>query len=1585
MNIHDIAKNQIEKTKKVYLTSPEHLFSEYNGEKENIKNYNGRQLLEMLQNADDAASEAKGDKKALIKLKGNQLIIANTGYPFSEAGLRSIFHSHLSPKQAKDNQIGKKGLGFRSILSWSDNVIIKSAGACIAFSTEFSRSVLQELLEDNAFKIHFDELNINNYTSPISTLVCPKIIVDDTLEDVNGYDTAISIELHENAIEEVKHQINNDLDSEVLLFLNNLEFITIDIDGVITTYEKDSTTPGRVRIINTGTDGRIEKEWNIKTLSGRFEDIDRPFELSVAWNDGLTECKNVMYTFFRTKVPITFKGIIHGTFELNADRNLIIKDVEKYNERLLSLLPELIAQTSEYIASTTSPVSYVPINFLNISLPSLNHLTEEKIILAKIKEAARALDIFPTIDGTFISWAQQPAFYLDEVISRHASPEVFPEMLLWSEDQFVLGIISGHFKYDLADLVEDIVETRNTVDTSQYAELVYAIHKLAAKEGKLAGKALFYDRNNMVLDFSEPIFLPDTKGELDFPKEISLQVIHSELASALLKETGQTEYSELSKTLNYFNLKQYEFPELVEILITHYGTNPTKENIIELHKQLFKIYEDYGNLEEKWSGTPIQLLGKKGNITNAGKLYLGREYGYPFNDEIYHYDKAKIAVASKKMEMDHIPAENWKKYLLWAGAATYPRLFYKKVETDYADFVMKRFNFKNPISGRHFSNYKDFKSNLNSFGQIKVVSIDDLDNILSKNSSEKILQLINNSNTIFKLLEDNKEMKGSHIYFNIAYAKKYYNIDGGQMPSFLAWKLKNTAWLDTDSGNKAKPGNCSTAAYITEEFQGLVEKPKMDLEVLGKAGITRDKLDLLLVLVGVHKTINTFPTGLLFSILLNLPAIDAGGKKTKTIYNQLTANYEEKGLDQLDKDDPDYQNYQKSGKVLCKNGEFLPYGQVYYVNDKRYGESITGQFPTIDIDRRRGKEKIRKLFAVKPLDNIQLTVTGEPGTHPLDMPFISELESFKPYVYVLRKEMDGGNEKNVIKDTRFRLVTSLELNLEKDQTNINLDIGEYEYFYDKGKRTVFICAPDNYRDIFELKDDIHICLAIAEAFAAILDVDAQRQQIRELFSKSGNVRDELLRAELDDHNLQKLNEARKVLGIINDPKLDFWSSFTKCFNRKKLNFRTGSDQELQDKLSILFPKYITAITTSFDQINYAELNDEASSEAIVSLFKEASITIEKFNTFHYPPVDLSELYKLAFKMRIEQHKDKFTAHYYIHCAADNSLKGSFVERLGQYQFLQPTVVNELAYQAAVDADFAAAILRDFKIDMDQDSVDIDITEKQQASLRSFWAGFAGSENEKTLFSQFLGENPRSTSLLYFEDQVGAIAKTFTEWMGQKKEPGKTASGTPSKRITFGTKVILYEDLNDLKKQVDIIIAKDGLKGVTTTSIKTLPQDVQRTGGTGILKSGSKPKVPKEEIGFLGEYIVYQHLLNTIENKESIKWVSDYARLCGINVFGRDGYGYDIEYIPNGGKHPRQVEVKVVGHENAFHMSSFEVQFGETNKKHHEIFLVRNLENPTAARIERISNLFDYKGKSFTNNDLFTVVNDNFIIKFKKPL
>jgi hypothetical protein len=99
-------------------------------EEEVLEEYNGRQLLELLQNIDDQDS-----KEALIKLDTSNkiLLIANTGTPFDEGGLKSLMMANLSPKKNK-KFIGNKGLGFRSLLNWVGAIYVNSLNLSFEFS-----------------------------------------------------------------------------------------------------------------------------------------------------------------------------------------------------------------------------------------------------------------------------------------------------------------------------------------------------------------------------------------------------------------------------------------------------------------------------------------------------------------------------------------------------------------------------------------------------------------------------------------------------------------------------------------------------------------------------------------------------------------------------------------------------------------------------------------------------------------------------------------------------------------------------------------------------------------------------------------------------------------------------------------------------------------------------------------------------------------------------------------------------------------------------------------------------------------------------------------------------------------------------------------------------------------------------------------------------------------------------------------------------------------------------------------------------------------------------------------------------------
>jgi S-adenosylmethionine/arginine decarboxylase-like enzyme len=555
----------------------------------------------------------------------------------------------------------------------------------------------------------------------------------------------------------------------------------------------------------------------------------------------------------------------------------------------------------------------------------------------------------------------------------------------------------------------------------------------------------------------------------------------------------------------------------------------------------------------------------------------------------------------------------------------------------------------------------------------------------------------------------------------------------------------------------------------------------------------------------------------------------------------------------------------------------------------------------------------------------------------------------------------------------------------KNGNPLAFPLNDYEHFYLKKRNIVYIKVPTHLDNINKLKDDTQFCSAIAETFSAILDVDAQRQFIRELFSKSSSGRDELIRAEIDDNNLEKLNEAKVKLGVINNPKFEFWKAYIRCFKGKTLKNIGDTDNCLLENLIKILPKFKNIIENVFSHINYDDINEDNSSELIVTLFKESGIFIKTFNEYHYPSLDISQLYKINFRKTIQENLEKFKSLYYKKCILNSKLQSEFRNVIDNFNNISHRINNEVDFDT--NADLLNIIREKYDVDISDEYELLNWDNIININQEKLWLQIDGVIDSRSLLDQFFRENITAQSLIYFDEQIVKIESIFKEWLGKNKS-AKTEEGSISKsnRISFRNQAILYDDLADLKNQVKIIIDNEGLKNVTSINIKISKSDIKTKSESEENTKNSNtriPKVPKEEIGFLGEYLVYLHLLDTIDIKDNVKWVSAYAKDCGVNQDGRDGCGYDIEYTPNGAKYPRYVEVKVVGGDDAFRISSNEVKVGERLKKHYEIFLVRNIDSSVNVKIEKIQGLFDYKGKSFTENDLFSVINDNFILKFKK--
>lgn len=101
-------KNLVEKTLAVYQADASRVIADYRAEKQYTADYDGRQILELLQNADDAETDTIYIE---INTETKTLTISNNGIPFSLSGVKSLMLANMSPKNKKE-YIGNKGLGF---------------------------------------------------------------------------------------------------------------------------------------------------------------------------------------------------------------------------------------------------------------------------------------------------------------------------------------------------------------------------------------------------------------------------------------------------------------------------------------------------------------------------------------------------------------------------------------------------------------------------------------------------------------------------------------------------------------------------------------------------------------------------------------------------------------------------------------------------------------------------------------------------------------------------------------------------------------------------------------------------------------------------------------------------------------------------------------------------------------------------------------------------------------------------------------------------------------------------------------------------------------------------------------------------------------------------------------------------------------------------------------------------------------------------------------------------------------------------------------------------------------------------------
>lgn len=434
-------------------------------EKSVVKGYQGRELLELIQNAEDECKDRQGIMK--ICLKNNILRIENSGNPFSFDGILSLMTVSYSPKDSND-YIGNKGLGFRAVLSWSDSISIFSRLLSVRFSREDATKTQNDLIEaieeERRAKYKFDDYSIPIFSTPNTDI--------EYISPSENMDTLILLECKDEAIDRIKEQLNL-INGKELLFLKNLGKIIIEPEQDIKTYfivdDKDfkGTDDDKLFykycLIETN-EKDTPYQYKVYQSTGSLPYLDeenkekiKKYIMSLAIPIDDAPSDSYLYSYFRTNVKSPFRFILNATFELTDDRKYLIDSVDEnsFNNQIVSFLPKFIIEAITHNYSGEKEASYTLLKELlidNFSFLSGNGYNFRDIYLQTLKNAK----VFPTVNNEFIDFSNTPVLY-EFPFAQILKGEEFKQLLRYTEDRQIINFYNNTLKgcrYSQKDMEE---------------------------------------------------------------------------------------------------------------------------------------------------------------------------------------------------------------------------------------------------------------------------------------------------------------------------------------------------------------------------------------------------------------------------------------------------------------------------------------------------------------------------------------------------------------------------------------------------------------------------------------------------------------------------------------------------------------------------------------------------------------------------------------------------------------------------------------------------------------------------------------------------------------------------------------------------------------------------------------------------------------------------------------------------------------------------------------------------------------------------------------------------------------------------
>lgn len=1502
-------KDLINKNIQTYQINDSRITSDYGGEVGTTKSYNGRQLLELLQNADDEDTD-----EVLIELdtKENTLTVSNNGSPFTVSGIASLMIANNSDKKSRKREIiGNKGLGFRSILNWTDKIEIIRKDITLEFSPAIAKDYFEKIVSDKERRAELKKKEPPPKGQvPFAVLAIPEL--KENKGDKFNWETSIKLHYKDDGNtketnpdqpqslvpsteESIRIQLGS-LKPEILLFLNSIKEIKYSIDGQPTIIENpDKTKEKKSQIVIN------ESKWSIKDTGNKLleKNQEKYYNIKVAWKDDLSDKDTNFFTYFPTQVPIHLPCIIHASFDLDPTRNHINNLPE--NITVLEEVVNVLCGLAENELKTPGKSDWLSYRLLTPTSNSENIFLKtnffEKLALKK-----KGLEIYPSVDGNYYS-LEKVVYYGEDFsnwVQNNGFGKSFPGLLLPNEEQLNLNKHHFPFKFSLEEfqsIIEQISPQIKTID--ERVELIRFLTESEFEDYHDNQYPLLLDTNKALIPEQTQVFTLE-RGSVDkysIPDFSKLTFIDNSLLEKLYEEFSDDIKEDKNK-------EEHRSRKLKRILdpIIYIGSNDINDVAKNLVSSLNSFIENFESTDKSISKndaidrivfslftifienesregvlpSPISLCNRAEQISKCNNLFLGNEYPsgqitesifegiYTSNDYVNGKYRGLLEV------VEGIEAATIENFLLWLGVNKHVR--FKTIDVpnehnidfDYINYVFKKLN-------KDIPKYSGFN--------FKGLEIYDVAKTVAKLSCEKLILLIHKEARIKQRLDIwNLEdpLKYSYIHWFDIYPKpSYINYQLSKFFNFEDYLIDNN---NLDFVNKISVNNSEPL------FQ--------------KYNVCERDVNQVLLLLGAKNSISEMRPDRIYEILRDYEALENEGKTTQLFYKQALNILEKKDYSPSEKQKNGLRVYAKSSDK--KKGSWLPADKVYYSNNTVLPASILKNKYILNVPKRFGEEKVKNYLGVNLFSEFELELIPNSiiVNERLTKELMEELDALRPFFLGYRlKELSGVSiQKDAASQLKSYRVFIVRAGSYKTKEDPEVFLKTNEFI--RKDNDYFLCI-DKDSTISLLKNNPLFCDAIAEILCLVCKVWDHREQFWFAIKYGTKQLEHQFETSGED---QSLIVARELLGI-STYEITFWRAI---YVLQNIQYIEGvyDEKQLEKKLN---SDLGILLNNNYNKVDFENFDNRESFEFLKWLCSVKGCTLSQIKqnlpSFH----GIKDWHTQQFSnWSFELVADFSKAVWLLLSKKDISEQSNFESIKNGYKIFIQESINELSSSNSWSFDIN---YKELLIDKLNNKYSININDDKLAavSIDNFYQSLLKESNVE--WDQL---SDADKSLFYFQEHEELLRGKLDKYKSNLDDNDATTDDTPDDEAS---------DILEASFEGKIAPALKGKTG------KVFPSSVYDP------KKGDRQK----KAGKGAEKLVYKSLKKKYPNGK-IQWLSGNSEQVG--VIKDDTLGYDFRYTKENSENWFFLEVKSVSNDS-FIISAFEVYTAFENKGKYHLGLVKD--------------------------------------------